>query len=782
MTSSMGSPELLGPLNGVRVLDCSDSLGSAYSTATLERMGADVVRVEVVGARHRGPSAFLDADLSDSAVYRNYVGRSAPRRRLDLDVPSDVQALRELVANADAVLDDRREPLLEAAGIDVAVLDGPPPIVASLTPHGRTGPRRDDLASDLTVFHGAGPGYAVPGLVADPATMPPLRLGSHQGHFVSGLVTAVNLCAALFTRRRTGAVVTVDVSAHEALANSFRQSLGTFAYYGGGMSRELARGRGAGGMVDGRNLRCKDGYINIAWAGVQQWDSLQGALGQPEWMADPDLATPALRYRNWVKIVPKLEEWAEEFDKEHLLYLCQGFRIPCAPVLDGADLLESSALTSRGFLPFTAVGERAVTTSGRPTRAAPSSKNAEPSLPLQGIRVVDFTHFVSGPHCTMWLASLGAEVLKIESVKRPDAFRLSQLKANVAPTLNNSAIFATTNLMKRSCVIDIATSEGRDLCRGLIDKSDVVVANFRPGVLEQFGLDYATLSSDNPRLIMSVITGYGYTGDFAAFQALGPNIHAFSGLSAATGYPDGPPEQLFGTYADVLAGQVAALSIIAALHGRESTGRGEFIDTAMSEAMIALAPEAVLRAAGSGEPTVRQGNDEPGVAPHACYPTAGNDRWIALAAFDEEQWRAMLDVLDLQLLADDERFASIALRWTNRRELDRLISVATTGRDAAELAGALQKAGVAASPVRTAEDVMMDEQLVSDRFLASVTHGELGVAVLPTLPWRISIDGRSERPIGPAPDFGADTCDVLQSLLGVTDEAWVGLRSRGVVA
>jgi crotonobetainyl-CoA:carnitine CoA-transferase CaiB-like acyl-CoA transferase len=402
-------------------------------------------------------------------------------------------------------------------------------------------------------------------------------------------------------------------------------------------------------------------------------------------------------------------------------------------------------------------------------------------LPLEGVRVVDFTHFVSGPHCTLWLASMGAEVLKIESPKRPDAFRLSQLKADIEPTLNNSAIFATTNLMKRSCVIDIATPQGQQLCHGLVARSDIVVANFRPGVLEQFTLDYATLSAINPQLIMAVITGYGYTGDFAAFQALGPNIHAFSGLSAATGYPDGPPEQLFGTYADVVAGQVTALSIIAALHSRAVTGHGEFIDTAMAEAMIAIAPEAALRGAQSGERTPRRGNDEPGVAPHGCYPTAAADRWIAVAAFDDEQWQRVLDVLDLGALRDDDRFASIAQRWQNRRALDDLIGAATTSREPGELAAALQKAGVAAAPVRTAGDVLADEQLADDGFLGTVTHGELGEAVLPKMPWRIAVDGIAERPIGPAPDFGADTRDVLQSLLGTTDAAWETLVEQGIV-
>jgi crotonobetainyl-CoA:carnitine CoA-transferase CaiB-like acyl-CoA transferase len=402
-------------------------------------------------------------------------------------------------------------------------------------------------------------------------------------------------------------------------------------------------------------------------------------------------------------------------------------------------------------------------------------------LPLEGIRVVDFTHFVSGPHCTLWLASMGAEVLKIESPKRPDAFRLSQLKANIEPTLNNSAIFVTTNLMKRSCVIDIATPEGQDLCQRLVAQSHVVVANFRPGVLEQFGLDFTTLVKVNPQLVMAVITGYGYTGDYAAFQALGPNIHAFSGLSAGTGYPDGPPEQLFGTYADVIAGQVAALAIIAALHESASTGRGAYLDTAMSEAMIAVAPEAVLHAAQSGLPMSRRGNDEPGVAPHGCYPTVGDDHWIALAAFDDNQWRSLLGVLELGELAEDSRFCTAELRYANRRDLDAAIAAATVRQEAGVLAATLQKAGIAAAPVRNAEDVLADEQLADDGFLGSVTHAELGSAVLPKLPWRISVDGVAERPIGPAPDFAADTRDVLQTVLGVSDTEWTSLAERGIV-
>ena len=374
-------PATDGSLVGVRVLDCAQSLSAAFCAATLARMGADVVRVEIVDGPADTASAFLDAPLSHSEIYRDFLGRSGERLPIDLSGPTGRAALRELVSGVDVVLEDSREPLLPTVGIDITSFDDgrPTPIVASVTPHGRSGPRRDDLASDLTLFHGAGPGHAVPGLVADPSTMAPLRLGSHQGLMVGGLVAAINVVAAVFARGRQppSAVVTVDVSCHEALVNSYRQSLGTFAYYGGGMGRDLAFGRGAGGMVDHRNLKCKDGYFNLAWVGVQQWDSLKGLLGDPEWMQDEDLATPALRYRNWAKIVPRLEEWAAEFEKEHLLYLCQGWRIPCATVNEGGDLLAVDVLESRGFW-------RSVQVDGGPTpMPGLPSRRAYPAVPAE---------------------------------------------------------------------------------------------------------------------------------------------------------------------------------------------------------------------------------------------------------------------------------------------------------------------------------------------------------------------------------------------------------------
>ena len=360
-------------------MDLAHGLGGAFCTAQLERMGAVVRRLDVRGDGVE--PAFLDAHLSASEVYRLYLGREAYRPVINLSDGADLDVLREHLAWADVVVEDCREPLLESAGVDLRDVAGPRgvAILVSLTPHGRTGPRRDDLASDLTLFHGAGPGLAVPGLVSDPELMSPLRLGSHQGSFIGGLVAAMNVCAALIARRRAGpdACVVADVSGHEALANSYRQSLGTYAYYGGGTGRDIERGRGAGGTVDHRNIACLGGYVNIAWGGVQQWDSMKGLLGNPSWADDPDLATPAQRYKNWRKIVPRLAEWAADFTKDEILYLCQGWRIPSAPVNDGSELLSSDVLESRGYWTESRLAERAVTVPGSPTRRSYSAPTPE---------------------------------------------------------------------------------------------------------------------------------------------------------------------------------------------------------------------------------------------------------------------------------------------------------------------------------------------------------------------------------------------------------------------
>ena len=341
------------PLGGIRILDASVSLSGAFCCALLGRLGADVNRLELAGDEAGGQSLFRDELLRTSEVYAPYIDRGKTPAPADPTTSRGREAIEALVARADVLVTDRHRAELERLELtahDVATRH-PTLVLVAISPFGSSGPRAGFTASDLTLYHGGGPGHATPGLVSDPAAMAPLRLGSHQGSFVSGLVAAINVCVAVLVRERQPELgpVSVDFSCHEAMASVFRMSLGSFAFYGGGLSRDLARGRGAGGTVEHRNICCRDGFVNLSWAGVQQWDSLKDLLGRPGWMEDERLETPALRYRNWALIVPQLEAWALEHDKEEIFYLCQGHRIPCSPVNEGADLLRSEVLESRGF-------------------------------------------------------------------------------------------------------------------------------------------------------------------------------------------------------------------------------------------------------------------------------------------------------------------------------------------------------------------------------------------------------------------------------------------------
>lgn len=773
------------PLAGLRIADASLSLAGQFSTTLLRQLGAEVVTVTLLNTPERLGTDFQDTHLVETDVYAPYLRRGKEHVTIDAADPQWRGKLAEVVVGCDALVSDRRNDLFAA--------ELPETVVLSITPFGRTGPNAGAPASDLTIYHGGGPGHATPGLVPNPSQTPPIRLGSHQGHLGSGLAAATNLCTALLMRRRgVEGPVFIDFSCEEAMANNFRQSLGTYAGFGGGLGRDIARGRGAGGTVGDLNIRCLDGYFNIQWAGIQAWESLKELMEFPEWMDDEVLATPAQRYANWQLVIPRIEEWALQFPKELLFNLGQANKIACAPVYTGTDLLKHEELDSRGFWPDAGDGsvrlpgdlvryvspEQASTP--ETSRKLPAVTSAD-SLPLAGLRVLDFTQFVAGPHATLWLSSLGAEVIKIESPTRPDPFRMSLMKPGVEATGNNSPLFSVTNMLKRDCLIDITTAEGQELCRSLVAEADVVFSNFRPGVLEGFNLGYDELSKVNPGLVMTSISGYGCDSDLAAFQAFGPTIQAFSGLSAATGYVDGPPSSFFGTYGDVVAAQVSVLATLAAIERRERTGEGTFVDLAMTEAISAIAPLPMLHASILGSDMERAGNEEIGYAPHGCYPCEGKDAWVAVAAFDDEQWRHVAEVLGLD--PENSDFATQEQRYENRAALDELIATATLGWDKFELAGALLKRDVASAPVRTAKDVFANEQLQHRNFMQTVHEPEIGELVLPALPWRIEVAGQDlGRPTGPAPALGEATQDVLHRLLGLDQSVCDDLAARGIVA
>jgi benzylsuccinate CoA-transferase BbsF subunit len=400
-------------------------------------------------------------------------------------------------------------------------------------------------------------------------------------------------------------------------------------------------------------------------------------------------------------------------------------------------------------------------------------------LPLEGLRVADFSWVHAGPFATMILGELGAEVIKVETGKRLDIIRRLPPMADRIPGVNRSGYFNAVNRAKRSVTLDLATPEGLALARDLARVSDVVIENFSPGVFERLGLGYPALREIRPDIVLVSISGYGATGPDRHYVAYGTPLTAFSGLVALQGYPGGEPQSMNLAWPDPVAGYTAAFAILAALHHRATTGEGQFIDLAQAETAIAFLGDQITETTLNGRQPPRRGNEEVGAAPHGIYRCAGEDRWIAIAVTDEEAWHGLRAALREPAL-DDEAFDDPFCRWQRRAELDAVVERWTRERSPEEAFHWLQTHGVPAAPAATFADLADDPHLAARHFFGVDHHPEAGPRQMTGLPWRF---GHIPRHLGtPAPVLGADNAWVLGDLLGLAPERIADLVGRNVVA
>ena len=274
----------------------------------------------------------------------------------------------------------------------------------------------------------------------------------------------------------------------------------------------------------------------------------------------------------------------------------------------------------------------------------PGLRTPIPRLPLAGVRVADFSWVWAGPYCTMHLAHLGAEVIKIESQTRLDLTRrLPLYPADMKPGVNRCALFNQWNQGKQSLLLNFTKPEGLAIAKELIRKSDVVVENFATGVMDHLGLGYEELKKIKPDIIMASISGYGHTGPQRHYMAYGPAVAPLTGLSSLTGYAAGPPQEVGISYGDPNAGINATVAICAALAARQRTGQGQYIDVSLLEAMAALVPEGWMDYVMNGTQPPRRGNRDPWMSPHNCFRCAGEDEWVSIACGTDEEWQAFMD-------------------------------------------------------------------------------------------------------------------------------------------
>lgn len=400
-------------------------------------------------------------------------------------------------------------------------------------------------------------------------------------------------------------------------------------------------------------------------------------------------------------------------------------------------------------------------------------------LPLTGTRILDLTMSWAGPFATRLLGDMGAEVIKIEAVKSWDLLRsFTGQPPDTERVWDKSPYFNHNNRNKYGCVLDLSHPRGRDLFLRLVPTADAVVENFSPGVMERLGLGYEVLSAVNPGLILVSMPAMGSTGPEKDFIAYGTNVEQLSGLCHLTGYQDGPPHKTGISYGDPMAGIAAAGALALALWQRRRTGRGQRIEVAQRENLINVIGEFILAYAITGEEPQRRGNRHSSMAPHGCYPCAGDDQWLAIACEDDAQFAALCSAIGQPGLADDQRFADVASRYRHQHVLDGIISAWTRPQEKGSAAAILQAAGVPAAPVQTVPEVFQDEHLRARGFFEPVSHAVAGCWEMEAPHWRMSETPAHIRL--PPPSFGEHNHWVFRHLLGLSDEEVEGLRAEGV--
>lgn len=383
--------------------------------------------------------------------------------------------------------------------------------------------------------------------------------------------------------------------------------------------------------------------------------------------------------------------------------------------------------------------------------------------PLQGVRVLDFGQLIAVPYATQVLAWFGAEVLLVENPERLTV-RILPPFAEGQPGVNRSGGFNLLNSNKQSLTLDLATAEGRELAKDLIVISDVIIENFSLGTMEKMGISYDAARRLRPDIIYLSLTAFGRSGplkDFAGFHSV---INLFSGLASITGYPGGHPRILGGFLPDFLSGCYCVVALLEALHYRRRTGKGQFIELAMTEALTTVLPEAVASYGLSGQEPERMGNHDPMQAPHGIFRSEGDQQWVAFSVASDRQWGAAAQAMGHPEWAFDPRFADTEARLQHQAELDALIQSWTMGRKPAEAAEALQAAGVPATAVFNGANLLADRHLRQRGFVTSELHPETGQRPMGTTAWQI--DGSRPQTLGRAPLLGEHTGQVLQNHLG----------------
>ena len=410
-------------------------------------------------------------------------------------------------------------------------------------------------------------------------------------------------------------------------------------------------------------------------------------------------------------------------------------------------------------------------------------------MPLKNYRVLDLSRIWAGPYCTKLLADMGAEIIKMESLSVYDSHRgpVNPAKGIAAypdaepgdEPWNRNGWFNCLHMSKYGVTLELTKDEGRRVFELLVSISDVVIENFRQGSLERLGYTYEELRKHRPDLIYVSMPAFGNTGPWKGYLGYGIGQEQLSGMAHMTGYRGEGPMKSGINHGDPITGSHAAGVLMAALRHRRRTGKGMYIDVSQQESSVALMGPEVLAYQMTGQEPERRGNRSGWYAPANSYRCAGEDRWVTIAATNQDQWRSLAQAMDADGLADDPRFATKEARRENHDGLDRIISEWTIGLEAYDLTRKLQRLGVPAGPVLRGPDLLQDAHYKDRGTFVTVDHPQVGPKQYPGIPWKMSATPGVVR--WPSPTLGQHNGEVYGELLGLNGLEIDQLDQTGVI-
>lgn len=797
------------------MVDLSTGIPGGYCSKLLADAGADVIKVEPPQGdalrHHSGGVLFEFLHTSKRSIVLDLGLRSEGRS--GLTVEDDRATLLALYATADLVIESFEPGVIESLGLgfDALANRNARATMLSISNFGRGGPWSNRPGTEFTLLAQAG-STATRGLPGRPF----VNAGGRIGDWMGGVNAGVAALAALRRAHACGRGDHVDLSLLESVTPTCTnvQSL-----YGSMSGTYDALPRLEIPSIE----PTKDGYVGFCIFTGQQWTDFCVLIGQPELADDPDLANIGGRIANGERVISLVHDFISAHTTQEVVEIATMLRIPVAPIGNGENIPSMDHFVERGvfvknpgrgFLqprvpyriaghatrPFTAapsLGQHARAirnelargrsmdepATNEPATNEPATRPPDDAWPLTGVRVVDMTAFWAGPYATYALTCLGADVIHVESVQRPDGMRFGSVQP---PTVDEwwewGPTFHSANAGKRSITLDLTRDEGRSLLRRLIEKSDVLVENYSARVMEQFGLTWDVVHSWNPRLIMVRMPAFGLDGPWRDRVGFAQTMEQVSGMAWLAGYADTAPMNARGP-CDPLAGLHAAFSALVGLHLRERTGEGMHVEATMVETALNAAAEQVIEWSAHGQLLTRDGNHHHEIAPQGVYTVAdqpeGTMGAVALCVETLAQWSGLVDVVgDVRLR--DGRFADLDERLAARELFDDVLTAWCAPRSTDDAVQSLLAAGVPAAPVVGARHGDRNPQNDARGFYEAVEHAVIGTHRISAFP---VVFGRQpvSRFSRPAPRLGEHNREVLGELLGLDDNELSRLSAAKII-